>query len=165
MRPPPLPSSYWVSERFLAGAYPGARDELQARENLRRIADAGVTLFVNLTEESEPLEPYAALLDKGVRVVRIPVRDFDCPSHDDMRRILDTVDAELERGGVPYLHCWGGIGRTGTAVGCWLVEHGLEPDEAIAQIAEWRRATPGAERRSPETEEQREFIRAWRGAT
>ena len=30
-----------------------------------------------------------------------------------------------------YLHCWGGVGRTGTVVGCWLVRHGRTGDEAL----------------------------------
>ena len=35
-----------------------------------------------------------------------------------------------------YVYCWGGIGRTSTAVGCWLVRHGMTGDEALAEIAE-----------------------------
>ena len=38
-------------------------------------------------------------------------------------------------GGV-YVHCWGGIGRTGTTVGCWFVRHGRTGDQALAEIAE-----------------------------
>ena len=34
-----------------------------------------------------------------------------------------------------YVHCWGGIGRTGTVVGCWLVRHGMTGDEALAEFA------------------------------
>ena len=43
-----------------------------------------------------------------------------------MKRILDDVDEAIAGGGLTYVHCWGGIGRTGTVVGCWLVRHGLE---------------------------------------
>lgn len=31
----------------------------------------------------------------------------------------------LAAGQTVYVHCYGGIGRTGTVVGCWLVRHGL----------------------------------------
>src|SRR3712207_6971239 len=50
-------------------------------------------------------------------------------------------------GGLPYVHCWGGIGRTGTVVGCYLVEHGMDGEQAIAAIAEWRAGTPDKGRR------------------
>ena len=60
------------------------------------------------------------------------------------------------------MHCWGGVGRTGTVVGCWLVqESGLSPDEAIAKIAEMRCDTPDGWKRLPETDEQRAFIQRW----
>ena len=50
-----------------------------------------------------------------------------------MTRILDDVDAALADGGAVYVHCWGGIGRTGTVVGCWLVRHGLDDGDPIAR--------------------------------
>lgn len=34
-----------------------------------------------------------------------------------------------------YLHCWGGIGRTGTIVGCWLARNGF-PGKAALCLAE-----------------------------
>ena len=37
--------------------------------------------------------------------------------------ILDAIDKALEDGKNVYVHCWGGIGRDGTVVGCWLVRH------------------------------------------
>ena len=160
-RPTPIPASYWVQDRFLAGEYPGSADERRARERVRRFAAAGVTLFVDLTEEDEGLAPYAPLLDEGIRVVRVPVRDFACPEPEQIDQVIDLVDAELADGGLPYLHCWGGIGRTGTVVGCYLVEHGMDGEEALAAIAEWRAGTLAAARRSPETDEQRALILGW----
>ncbi len=43
------------------------------------------------------------------------------------------------------MHCWGGVGRTGTVVGCWLVRHGLDDGDAIARIATLRRELPAGE--------------------
>ena len=37
-----------------------------------------------------------------------------------MGDVLTLIEEALVRGAV-YVHCWGGIGRTGTVVGCWLV--------------------------------------------
>ena len=71
---------------------------------------------------------------------RHPIRDLSVPrSPQDMASILDALDEALEGGRNVYVHCWGGVGRTGTVVGCWLVRHGLTGDQALAQIAGWWR--------------------------
>ena len=46
-----------------------------------------------------------------------------------------------------------GIGRTGTTIGCYLVRHGLENKQALAQLATWWRAVPKSayNPQSPET--------------
>jgi protein-tyrosine phosphatase len=154
--PPPIPASYWVVHgRFLAGGYPGALTEAGFRES-------GVTSFVDLTEEHEGLPPYEALLPKDVRFTRRPIVDFGCPTPDQMSETLDLVDSALERGEVVYVHCMGGRGRTGTVVGCWLVRHGSSGEEALAKIESLREHVPHATwAPSPETEEQRQLVRAW----
>jgi protein-tyrosine phosphatase len=77
-------------------------------------------------------------------------------------QILDDIDAVRADGGTVYVHCWGGVGRTGTVVGCLLVRHGLDAGDAIARIAELRRDIPGAARPSPETAGQAALVRGWR---
>jgi protein-tyrosine phosphatase len=80
-----------------------------------------------------------------------------------MRRTLDALDLALAQGRNVYLHCWGGVGRTGTTVGCYLVRHGLNGADALAQLAAWWRTVPKSRTfpRSPETEAQAEYIRGW----
>jgi protein-tyrosine phosphatase len=82
-----------------------------------------------------------------------------------MESILDMIDDCLKAGRKVYLHCWGGIGRTGTTVGCYLVRHGMSGDEALNQLSEWWRSVPKSRvhSQSPETYEQVEFIRKWDG--
>lgn len=77
--------------------------------------------------------------------------------------ILRTIRDEIAAGRPVYVHCWGGIGRTGTVAGCWLVEDGLTGPEAIARIAELRWHTPDRSRSSPETGEQCDYICRWVG--
>src|SRR5688572_20285195 len=51
-------NSYWVRPGLLlAGEYPGAFDEAWARRKIRRMLEAGIRVFVDLTEEGE-LAPY-----------------------------------------------------------------------------------------------------------
>jgi protein-tyrosine phosphatase len=79
-----------------------------------------------------------------------------------MPRILDDVESAIEDGGVPYVHCWGGIGRTGTVVGCWLVRHGLDAGDPIGRIAELRRDVSDSFVTSPQTSAQRAMVSAWK---
>jgi protein tyrosine phosphatase len=92
---------------------------------------------------------------------RISIHDMDIPTREEMIQILDTIDTALESGHKIYLHCYGGIGRTGTVVGCHQVRHGMDGVTALGQIASWRQDIPDGWRRSPETEEQRQFVLRW----
>jgi hypothetical protein len=149
-----------VRPGLLAGEYPGHDDPGWTRTRFERYRAAGVTAFLDLTEEGE-LPSYDELIDGWATHRRFPIRDFCCPTVDEMTATLDALDAALERD-VVYVHCWGGSGRTGTVIGCWLVRHGMAAEEALATIAALRRETAYGERPSPESDEQREFVRAWR---
>jgi hypothetical protein len=160
----PIPDSYWVEPgRLLAGEYPGAKLDDDSMPRLAAFAAAGVTSFVDLTEEREMLSPYRPLVAAGIRVERHPIPDSGVPSAAEMRVILDRIDAELERREVVYVHCWGGHGRTGTVIGCWLVRHGLTGERALARIAELRTGVPDADwHHSPENPRQRRMVLGWR---
>src|SRR5262249_20724959 len=142
-------------------------DKEKARHKLQRLIKVGVTFFLDLTEEGE-LIPYgnlleieAAKLGKRVRHERMPIPDMGVTDKAGMVSILDALDRALQSGEVAYVHCWGGVGRTGTVIGCHLARHGIAGEAGIAQIAEWRRGTPDGKRPSPETEEQRAMICGW----
>ena len=54
----PIPRSYWVKPgSFLAGEYPGHEPEEWTQTRFERFRAAGVTAFLDLTEEGELL-PY-----------------------------------------------------------------------------------------------------------
>jgi predicted protein tyrosine phosphatase len=167
----PSADSYWVVPRLLlAGEYPGAPTETKARAKLGVLLAAGVREFVDLTEAGEyNLRPYWPTVQKlaaerglAVNHTRLAIPDMGTPSQGHMKAILDTIDAAVAAGRGVYVHCFGGIGRTGTVVGCYLVRHGAEAEAALAEIAARRAGTPDGHRRSPETEEQRRLVRSWR---
>lgn len=152
----PNVGTYWVRPgKLLAGPNPSTFREERTRENIARLLEVGVNVFVDLTEPDER-ESYQPLLPAGVIFHRLSIPDFDIPTVDHMRTILDTIDGALIQGRVVYVHCMGGIGRTGTTVGCYLVRHGLTGEEALREIA--RLLHDG----SPETPEQRAMILNWR---
>jgi hypothetical protein len=160
----PIPDSYWVVPgRVLAGEYPGAPDAEAARTKLSLFGDAGIDCFVDLTEQGEySLRPYAEIVTQGgAEHRRLPVRDLGCPAVEEMRLILDTIDEAAARGRTVYVHCFGGIGRTGTVVGCYLVRHGMTPKDALDTIRRLREGTPDGHRASPENDAQRVFVSTW----
>jgi hypothetical protein len=167
--PHPIAVSYWVAPgRLLAGEYPGAYREQEAGPRLRRLLGAGVTLFVDLTEEREGLEPYEPLLKEeaarlGVTARRLPlpIPDICIPADHQMRRILDVIDLTLDDEATVYVHCRGGMGRTGPVVGCYLVRHGLTGPEALARIKQLRAGTPRDWWPSPERGEQKQMVLRW----
>jgi protein-tyrosine phosphatase len=148
-----------VPGRLLAGEYPGDPDPGVGADRLERFRAAGVRLFVDLTEPFE-LEPYEHLVGEG-RYERRPIEDFGTTSRRRYREILDLVDEGLEEGGV-YVHCYRGLGRTGTVVGCWLVRHGLDDGDALARLTELRRDLPDAYAASPQTRGQRHVVTRWK---
>ena len=131
------PPSWIEARKLLAGRHPCAWAPQEAAHELQGLLEHGVTLILDLTEEGE-LTPYVEHVPEGVRHVRVPVRDFTAPTREQIAEALDLIDAEIERGGVVYVHCWAGCGRTGVIVGCWLVRHGTPPQEALRRIAEAR---------------------------
>ncbi|NUP98499.1 MAG: dual specificity protein phosphatase family protein [Armatimonadetes bacterium] len=96
------------------------------------------------------------------RCLRFPIRDVSVPSPAAMRGILDAIDLALDAGQPVYLHCWGGRGRTGTVVGCWLVRHNFATAaSALDQIRRLRAGDPTAGKPSPETAAQRQMVTTW----
>ena len=95
---------------------------------------------------------------------RFAITDVSIPSVELMVEVLDFIDDCLEHGRNPYVHCWGGTGRTGTVVGCWLIRHGYtDSDGVFDELARIRIGDLEAgHRNSPQVPEQWEFVRSWR---
>jgi len=166
----PISESYWILPgKFLAGEYAGHWDEAQTHSKLTAFLNAGFDTFIDLTTPGE-LIPYQPILeeeardyDREIQYHRFPIPDKGVPSRETMTAILDTIDAAIAAGRKAYIHCLGGVGRTGTTVGCYLVRHGHSGAEALRQLAEWWQNVPKHLYHpcSPETEQQVDFIREW----
>lgn len=172
----PFSRSYWVIPgKFLAGCYPGDRNVGLMEEKTSALLRCGIRWVINLMEENEhdhdglPFVDYAPALKRlaagGPPVVirRLPIRDLGIPSRDFMVEILDLIDGELKEDQPVYVHCWGGRGRTGTVVGCWLIRHGIAKGEAVLEkIGELRRFDPTVRWPSPEMPEQIRLVLSWK---
>jgi protein-tyrosine phosphatase len=168
----PIKRSYWVTQNeLLAGEYPGSLDQDETRQKLGALLDAGIRSFVDLTEQHElrPYEPIlrelAAECELQIGYRRMSVEDMGIPTLEHMESVLEHIERETRDSRPVYVHCWGGIGRTGTVVGCYLVRHGTTAADALARIAELRRSSPDGHRTSPETDAQRRFVADWKVRT
>lgn len=163
--------AYWVHPgRLAAGAYPGSFYPKEADEKARRFLQAGLVTFIDLTTPEDSLQHYesylaaaGAALGLPVRRLNFPIPDLGIPSRAEMRLILDAIDQALAAGERVYVHCWGGVGRTGTVIGCHLVRGGLSGAAALQAIPRLRQSMEASDRRrrSPETEAQDGFVLDW----
>ena len=160
----PLPNSYWVLPgSLLAGEYPYGDTPESTRLRLRLLMRAGIDAFVDLTRVGERAD-YRSLLPSRVHYLRSPIIDMQVPADlGQMRAIQMHLKAMLAGGHRVYVHCRAGIGRTGTVMGCFLIEQGLDGPAALKQLNQlWRQS----ERSSswpevPQTPEQVEYVLRW----
>ena len=165
---------YWVMRgRLLAGEYPNSTDLDRAPRKRQVLLDAGVTSIVDLTEPREPnldgvrLEPYKDLLmaqakDRGIKVkyARFAIPDNSVIHDGGYDDILAHIQGELDAGEVVYIHCYGGKGRTGTVVGCWLIDNeGVDYDGAISRLKVLRRGSRKADHPVPDNRKQHDVLR------
>jgi protein tyrosine/serine phosphatase len=164
----PIKNCYWVVEnKFLAGEYPWELDEAYSIKKISSLLKAGITCFIDLTHPEDNRKPYQQLVsqlsDYQVKTCRFPIHDYSIPDSDNLTsEILDLIDKTIKENGMVYLHCWGGIGRTGTVVGCWLSRHGYPGKNALQRLHTlWQQCPKSSYRNSPESKEQEQYIINW----
>lgn len=170
--PRPNGNTYWVVPlKFLAGEYPGDRDPVKARKKIKQFLAVGIRHFIDLTELVDKMVPYEAILSEEARnsgiettYQRLPIQDNSVPRDaDHLAEILLSIDRHIREEGAVYAHCWGGIGRTGLVVACWLQEQGRAPDDALAELsAKWSTVEKVYRApKSPQTPEQVSWVKRW----
>jgi ADP-ribosylglycohydrolase/protein-tyrosine phosphatase len=149
---------------MLAGEYPGGATREETEQRLKKLVAAGVGCFIDLTLPDE-LEPYDHLLPVEVEYMRKPIRDHGVPARPEhMAEIQMCVDQAMRLRQLVYIHCRAGIGRTGMTVGCFLIERGLAPNDALEELNRvWQQCKRSASwPHVPETDEQNRFVLDWK---
>ena len=159
----PIHQSYEVGGEGIvyAGEYPGDKDDAGALRKIGQMYHFGIRHFIDLTEEGE-LRSYSHLLPDDTTYTRFPIRDLGAPgSVESVQHLLLRIEELKKTGGYVYLHCWGGVGRTGTIAACYLSQNWDKPDlnRTLKTLQKYFSRMPkSAYRRSPETMEQIYFI-------
>ena len=171
----PVKNSYCVvKDHVYAGEFPGSLDLDESSARLESFLAFGINCFIDLTEgvpEPGKAAPYQSLLSQvaselGVQVEHhnLIIEDLSIPSLSGMKEIQDLIESQVSLGNKVYIHCWGGVGRTGTTVGCYLCRGSKNGDEALAKTQVFFETMPKekvGERKSPQNKEQRDFVRLW----
>lgn len=159
----PIYQSYEVRANGIiyAGEYPGDKNDELARQKIEQMHHFGIRHFIDLTEEGE-LRPYSHLLPAGTTYTRFPIADCGAPkSIESVQSLLLRIEELKKMDGYVYVHCWGGVGRTGTIIACYLSQNWKEPDLNLVLDAlrkNFSEMPKSAYKKTPETKEQIDFI-------
>jgi protein-tyrosine phosphatase len=129
--------------------------------DLKVIKDAGISVVVTLMQKNE-MDTFGIgnlgqkVNDFGMSWFHFPIEDGGVPdSPSSMAPLIYDIVDEARNGKKVLIHCRGGLGRTGTVAGCYLVAQGFPFDYTleILQIARGNRC--------PENDMQKDFIRSF----
>jgi protein-tyrosine phosphatase len=171
----PFERSFAVFPNWLwGGAYPGDRDRVVLERKMNGLAECGVKAIFNLMEDDEidhdgkPFLPYHEEFEQAVEgntilYTKLPIPDVGVVSVNTMGTYLDRIHTAVSK--VPtFIHCWGGRGRTGTVLGCFLVDSGIASGEEALKYLQRVRLLykdPKANFPAPETLQQQRMVINW----
>ena len=135
--------------------------EVRLREDLAAIARLHRARVLVTLLEREEIEEIGELRAEAERLalewIHFPIADMWAPADAAATRALvERILRSLAAGDNVVLHCWGGLGRTGTIAASCLVARGATPVRALELV---RATREGA----VQTTEQEQFVRDFAG--
>ncbi len=131
---PDLPDLTWVlSGELAAMGRPGSI--IGFEREMKALLTVGIRRIISLTER--PLGVGMGPLT-DFQIYHLPVVDFRAPSQDIIERSVALIDEARAAGDGILVHCYMGIGRTGTVVAAYLTTQGLTGIEAIDRVRDLR---------------------------
>ncbi len=155
-------SAYFVNDQCLFGAFP-------TQHQIQQLEDWGVDIVVNLTHNNEKkIKPYKT----RAKVIQFIIPDRSVPENvREFCALVIHLTREIRNCKKIYIHCKGGHGRSGLLVAsilCYL--HKINPNTSFIKTSEYHATRPVHSTKprknqfwktkgSPQTTEQREFVR------
>jgi ADP-ribosyl-[dinitrogen reductase] hydrolase len=134
----------WLGMSFCAGKkdvghFSGHVWERDLDADVIAIANWGATTWLNLMEESdikavslEPLILKNTVENFGMKYIHFPIVDASTPTETDEKRWQEEISpfvlSELKLGKKVFVHCRGGLGRTGVIAARILIDAGVSND-------------------------------------
>lgn len=130
---------YWLLPGELAGTpWPGVVHDV--RYDLDVLRTVGITCLISLTES--PFDPMLAA-EFGIRCIASPMPDMHPPSFDQAVDLCRAIDHALTTGDVVAVHCYAGLGRTGTVLVAYALWCARGQQTGAQALAAARRIHPG----------------------
>jgi len=93
----------------------------------------GINSIVNLLEDGYH-EIVQDEKEVGFNVLHSPISDFDAPTLDQLIEIIQWIDQEIDDKNTVLVHCYAGIGRTGTVLIAFLIHRGYDIISATEEV-------------------------------
>lgn len=141
----------WIVPKLAGMAFPTSSAQLATLK-----AQYQVDLVCSLIEESQcpPISMFEPE-NEMPKSLHIEWKDMSIPSRKQIDDLLAITKEVMDRGDAVVYHCFGGKGRTGTALACFLLKFHSDQFDAETAMAHIREIRP----KSIETESQELFIR------
>jgi atypical dual specificity phosphatase len=106
-------------------------------DDLRSLSEQGIRAIVTLTEQ--PLTLFRSITQElfvqlDITYLHIAVPDQRPPTLEQAHVMLRFIDLMSARRRPVLVHCYAGVGRTGTALHLYYMGRGMSYDEASAQV-------------------------------
>lgn len=139
--------SNWITNNILATQRPSTR-LIKEYSLLERFQQLGLTAVFNLQQLNEHETCGDGLdlssgfsyipqtfMDQNISFYNFGWVDMEVPELEFALKLVQVMAHALENGGKIAVHCHAGLGRTGLAIGCYLVYGArMEPEDAITLI-------------------------------
>jgi protein-tyrosine phosphatase len=161
-----------IANQLFAGETISSLNLITRNSKMKQIFDLGITTIINLTEENEINFQGAALVsydkdliefyeksNKKIELIKFPIQDGNIPDKSDLNRLLEIIRSKIQLNEKIYIHCRGGIGRTGVIIGSILIDLKLvSKNDVLLKINDLKKKSLLPKRQSPETDKQIKFL-------